>query len=86
MAYRERWQTEIAELQRILSGLALLKDPKSLLVQLGQVQAARVMRFTSTKEIATKVATIKAFVREAVAAEKARMKVETKPREFPVPE
>ena len=30
---------------------ALLKDPKKLLVQLGQVQAARVMKFTSAKEI-----------------------------------
>ena len=28
---------------------ALLKDPKKLLVQLGQVQAARVMKFTSAK-------------------------------------
>jgi uncharacterized protein YdeI (YjbR/CyaY-like superfamily) len=123
MAYRERWQAEIAELQKILSGFdlrkecrwgkpcytmdgknvviiqgfkeycalgffqgALLKDPKKLLVQLGQVQAARVMKFTSANEITTKVATIKAYVREAVAAEKAGMKVETKPPEFPVPE
>ena len=33
---------------------ALLKDPMKLLVQLGQVQAARLMKFTSTKEIARK--------------------------------
>jgi uncharacterized protein YdeI (YjbR/CyaY-like superfamily) len=122
MAYRERWQVEIGELQRILSGFdlkveckwgkpcytmdgqnvliiqgfkeycalgffqgALLKDPKKLLIQLGQVQAARVMKFTSAKEIATQTATIKAYVREAVAAEKAGMKVEKKPRELPVP-
>jgi uncharacterized protein YdeI (YjbR/CyaY-like superfamily) len=65
---------------------ALLKDPKKLLVQLGQVQAARVMKFTSAKEIATKAATIKAYLREAVAAAKAGMKVETKPRELPLPE
>ena len=65
---------------------ALLKDPKKLLVQLGQVQAARVMKFTSAKEIATKAATIKAYVREAMAAEKAGLKIETKPPEFPVPE
>ncbi len=64
---------------------ALLKDPKKLLVQLGQVQAARVMKFTSAKEIAAKAAAIKAYLREAVAAAKAGMKVETKPREFPVP-
>ena len=123
MAYRERWQTEIAELKKLLSGFdleeerkwgkpcytadghnvviiqgfkeycalgffqgALLKDPKKLLVQLGQVQAARVMKFTSAKEIATKAAIIKAYVREAVAAEKAGMKVETKPPKLPVPE
>jgi uncharacterized protein YdeI (YjbR/CyaY-like superfamily) len=44
------------------------------------------MKFASTKEIATKAATIKAYLREAVAAEKAGMKVKTKPQEFPVPE
>lgn len=123
MAYRERWRAEIAELQKILSGLdvkverkwgkpcytmdgrnvviiqgfkeycalgffqgALLKDPKKLLVQLGQVQAGRVMKFTSAREIAAKTATIKTYVREATAAAKAGKKVETKPREFPVPE
>jgi len=123
MAYRERWQAEIAALQAILSGFdlkeerkwgkpcytmdgknvviiqgfkeycalgffqgALLKDPKKLLVQLGQVQAARVMKFTSAKEIATKAATIKAYLREAVAAAKAGMKVETKPAKLPLPD
>jgi uncharacterized protein YdeI (YjbR/CyaY-like superfamily) len=123
MAYRERWQAEIAELKGILSGFglseeckwgkpcysingkniviiqgfkeycalgffqgALLKDPKKLLVQLGQVQAARVMKFTSAREIATKAATIKAYVREAMAVERAGMKVRTKPPELPVPE
>ena len=84
MAYRERWQAEIAEMRRVLAGLAmteeckwgkptytvdgknivimqsfkeyfalgffqgaLLKDPKKVLVQLGRVQAGRVMKFTS---------------------------------------
>jgi len=65
---------------------ALLKDPKKLLVQLGQVQAARVMKFTSAGEIAAKATTIKAYVREAVAAAKAGRKVETKARDLPVPE
>jgi uncharacterized protein YdeI (YjbR/CyaY-like superfamily) len=64
----------------------LLKDPKKLLVRLGQVQAARVMKFTSAEEIATKAVTITAYVGEAVAAETAGLKVETKPPEFPVPE
>jgi uncharacterized protein YdeI (YjbR/CyaY-like superfamily) len=123
MAYRERWRSEIAGLQKILSGFdleverkwgkpcytmdgknvviiqgfkeyialgffqgALLKDPKKLLVQLGQVQAARVMKFTSAKEIAAKAATIKSYVREAIAAEEAGLKVKTEPRELPLPE
>src|ERR1051325_3248124 len=65
---------------------ALLKDPKKLLVQLGQVQAGRVMRFTSAKEIAAAATTIKAYVREAIAAAKAGRKVEVKPRKLPVPD
>jgi len=64
---------------------ALLKDPKKLLVQLGRVQAARVMKFTSATEIVAKTATIKAYVREALAAAKAGLKVETKPLEVAVP-
>ncbi|MDE1940313.1 MAG: YdeI/OmpD-associated family protein [Alphaproteobacteria bacterium] len=64
---------------------ALLKDPKKLLVQLGRVQAGRVMKFTSVKEIAAQAAVIKAYLREAVAAAKAGMKVETKPPKIPLP-
>jgi len=66
---------------------ALLKDSKKVLVQLGQTQAGRVMKFTSAKEITASAATIKAYVREAIAIEKAGLRV--KPRttsEFPVPE
>ncbi|HLI64770.1 MAG TPA: YdeI/OmpD-associated family protein [Caulobacteraceae bacterium] len=65
---------------------ALLKDPKKLLVQLGQVQAARVMKFTSAEEIAAKASTIKAYVREAVAAARAGLKVEAKPAALPAPD
>jgi uncharacterized protein YdeI (YjbR/CyaY-like superfamily) len=65
---------------------ALLKDPKKLLVQLGRVQAARVMKFTGAKEIAAKKATIKTYVREAVAAAKVGKKVETKPAKIPMPD
>lgn len=94
MAYRERWQAEIAELQKILGGFelteeckwgkpcytlegknvviiqgfrdycalgffqgALLADPQKLLVQLGRVQAARVMQFTAAADIRRKAAT-----------------------------
>lgn len=122
MAYRDRWEAEIAALQKILAGTplveetkwgqpcytldgtnvviigtfkdscalnffqgALLKDPKKLLVQLGQVQAGRVMKFTSAKEIAATKATIHAYLDEAIAAAKAGRKVETQPRKLPVP-
>jgi uncharacterized protein YdeI (YjbR/CyaY-like superfamily) len=44
------------------------------------------MKFTSATEIAAKAAIIEAYVREAVAAAKAGMKVETKPPEHPLPE
>src|SRR6201993_1399337 len=66
---------------------ALLKDPKHLLVQLGQTHAGRVMKFSSAKEIAAKAATIKAYVREAIAVEKAGLRLEKrKTSDFPVPE
>jgi uncharacterized protein YdeI (YjbR/CyaY-like superfamily) len=66
---------------------ALLKDPKKLLVQLGQVQAGRVMKFTSAKEITATAAIIKAYVREAIAVEKAGLRVEPKKTsDYPVPE
>jgi uncharacterized protein YdeI (YjbR/CyaY-like superfamily) len=125
MAYRQRWEAEIAEMRRILGGFAmkeeckwgkptytvdgknvvimqgfkeyfalgffqgaLLKDRKKVLVQLGQVQAGRVMKFTRAKDITAKAATIKAYVREAIAVEKAglRMKQKKKTSDFPVPE
>src|SRR6476660_8540545 len=124
MAYRDRWEAEIAQMRRVLGGFAmqeerkwgkptytmdgknvviiqgfkeyfalgffqgaLLKDPKKVLVQLGQVQAGRVMKFTSVKDIKAKAGTIKAYVREAIAVEKAGLRM--KPRktsDFPVPE
>jgi uncharacterized protein YdeI (YjbR/CyaY-like superfamily) len=66
---------------------ALLTDPKKVLVQLGQVQAARVMKFTSAKEITAKAATIKAYVREAIAIEKTGLRVKPKKTtDYPVPE
>src|SRR5262245_54307618 len=57
---------------------ALLKDPKKLLVQLGQVQAGRVMKFANAKEITARAATIKAYVRAAIAVEKAGLRVKPK--------
>src|SRR6476661_189831 len=66
---------------------ALLKDPKRLLIQLGQVHAGRVMKFTSVEDITAKAATIKAYVREAIAVEKAGLRMEPKKTsDYPVPE
>jgi len=66
---------------------ALLEDPKKLLVQLGQVQAGRVMKFTSAKEITANAAIIKAYVREAIAVAKSGLRVERKKTsDYPVPD
>ena len=66
---------------------ALMKDPKRVLEQLGQTHAARVMKFTSAKEISARAATIKAYVREAIAVEKAGLRMKPKTTsELPVPD
>ena len=66
---------------------ALLKDPKKVLVQLGQIHAARVMKFSSAKEVKAQAATIKAYVREAIAVEKAGLRLKPKKTsDLPVPE
>jgi len=65
---------------------ALMKDPKKLLVQLGETQAARMMRFTSAAEIDKKRAAIKSYLRDAMTIAKAGLKVESKPKDFPVPD
>ncbi|HEY4320086.1 MAG TPA: YdeI/OmpD-associated family protein [Gemmatimonadales bacterium] len=65
---------------------ALLKDSRKVLVQLGQVQAARVMKFASAKEITAQAAMIKSYVREAIAVEEAGLRVtRKKTSDFPVP-
>jgi uncharacterized protein YdeI (YjbR/CyaY-like superfamily) len=123
MAYRQRWQAQIAAMRRVLAGLAmqeeckwgkptytvdgknivilqgfkeyfalgffqgaLLKDRGKLLVQLGQVQAGRVMKFGSVQDITANAATIKAYVGEAIAVSKAGLKVaRRKTTDLPVP-
>jgi uncharacterized protein YdeI (YjbR/CyaY-like superfamily) len=66
---------------------ALLKDPRKVLVQLGQVHAGRVMKFTGANDITAKAATIKAYVRQAIAVEKAGLRMKPKTTsDFPVPE
>jgi uncharacterized protein YdeI (YjbR/CyaY-like superfamily) len=66
----------------------LLSDPKNLLIQQTEnVQSARQMRFTSAKEIAKLAPTIKTYLKNAIAVEKAGLKVELKTtEEYAVPE
>jgi uncharacterized protein YdeI (YjbR/CyaY-like superfamily) len=66
---------------------ALLKDPRGILVQQTEhVQAARQIRFTSTREIIDLEPVLKAYVQEAIAVEKAGLQVIYKETaEFPLP-
>lgn len=67
---------------------ALLRDPQGILVQQTKnVQAARQIRFTSAKEVTALAGPIKAYILEAIALEKAGVKVEYKQTEdFEMPE
>lgn len=66
---------------------ALLKDDHSILVKPGEnTQAGRVIRFTSVKEIAELEPVIKAYIKEAIKAEKAGLKVGFKKEAEPVPQ
>ena len=67
---------------------ALLKDPKGILQKPGEhSQSMRWMKFTSVDEIAKLEPTVKAYLREAIAAEKAGLEVVfRKPSDFKIPE
>ncbi|MDR3406608.1 MAG: DUF1801 domain-containing protein [Chthoniobacter sp.] len=66
---------------------ALLKDPHGLLEKPGEsTQAARRIPFTHVREIVKLAPVLKAYVREAIAAEKAGLKVEFKKNPEPIPE
>jgi uncharacterized protein YdeI (YjbR/CyaY-like superfamily) len=55
---------------------ALLKDPNGILVQQTEnVQAARQVRFTNAREITAKKSVLKAYILEAIEAEKAGLQV-----------
>ena len=66
---------------------ALLKDANSILIQQTEnVQAARQVRFTNVQEIVKQEAILKAYIQEAIAVEKAGLKVNyKKAAEFSVP-
>ncbi|MDB6125356.1 MAG: hypothetical protein JWQ71_4349 [Pedosphaera sp.] len=66
---------------------ALLKDPKGILIQQTKnVQAARQIRFTKVREIVEMEPVLKAYIHEAIAAEKAGLKVNFKTNPEPIPE
>jgi uncharacterized protein YdeI (YjbR/CyaY-like superfamily) len=66
---------------------ALLKDVKGILIQQTEnVQAARQLRFTDVRDIVALKSTIKTYLQEAIAVEKAGLKVSMKPTaEFAMP-
>jgi uncharacterized protein YdeI (YjbR/CyaY-like superfamily) len=58
---------------------ALLEDPKGILIQQTKnVQSARQIRFTSLADITRQKATVKAYIRDAIAVEKSGAKVAMK--------
>ena len=67
---------------------ALLNDPNGILIQQTKnVQAARQVRFTNVSEIVKLKTVLKNYVKEAIAVEKAGLKVKfKKPPEFKMPE
>jgi uncharacterized protein YdeI (YjbR/CyaY-like superfamily) len=67
---------------------ALLKDPNGILVQQTEnVQAARQIRFTNIREIVELESILKAYISEAIEAEKAGLKVDfKKTTQFSMPE
>ncbi|MDB6139229.1 MAG: hypothetical protein JWO94_2301 [Verrucomicrobiaceae bacterium] len=66
---------------------ALLKDPVGMLEKPGEnTQAARRIPFTSVQEITAKESLLKAFIDEAIEAEKAGLKVDFKRNPEPIPE
>lgn len=66
---------------------ALLKDPKSVLIQQTKnVQAGRQIRFTSVREIVKMEPTLKAYIQEAIEVEKSGLKVDhKKTAEYAIP-
>ena len=67
---------------------ALLNDPNGILVQQTEnVQSARQIRFTNSKQIAKMRSILKAYIFEAIEVEKAGLEVKLKPiTEYTIPE
>jgi uncharacterized protein YdeI (YjbR/CyaY-like superfamily) len=66
---------------------ALLKDPKGILIKIGNTQAGRQIRFTNVREIVEREPIVKAYIDEAIEVEKAGLKVKLKKTsDFKIPE
>jgi uncharacterized protein YdeI (YjbR/CyaY-like superfamily) len=66
---------------------ALLKDDKGILIKPGEhSQSMRWMKFTSVREIVEMQPVLKAYIREAIEAERAGLKVIFKKKPEPIPE
>src|ERR1022692_231670 len=66
---------------------ALLNDPKGILEKPGEnTQAARRIRFTKVREIVEMEPSLKAYIHEAIEAEKAGLEVNYKKNPEPIPE
>ena len=67
---------------------ALLKDPDGILIQqTPNVQSARQIRFTGVRDIVKMKSTVKAYIKEAIEAERAGLKVKLKKTtDFAIPE
>jgi uncharacterized protein YdeI (YjbR/CyaY-like superfamily) len=65
---------------------ALLKDPNGILIKPGEhSQSGRWIKFTSVREIVEMEPILKAYIHEAIEAEKAGLKVEFKKNPEPIP-
>ncbi|MBX4209278.1 YdeI/OmpD-associated family protein [Candidatus Parcubacteria bacterium] len=66
---------------------SLLKDPEGVLEKPGEnTQVARRIRFTDVREIAEMEPILKAYIREAIEAEKSGLKADIKKNPEPIPE
>jgi uncharacterized protein YdeI (YjbR/CyaY-like superfamily) len=66
---------------------ALLRDPKHILERMGDTQAARWIKFTSSREIALLRSTVTDYIYEAIEIEESGKKVALKKAsEYPIPE
>src|SRR5439155_6119751 len=66
---------------------SLLKDPNGILIKPGDnTQAARQIRFTNVREMVEMETILKAYIHEAIEAEKAGLKVNFKKNPEPIPE